>query len=148
FRLATTDTVVAIDPFGDMSQLAAARGMQWDYPAIEGVEASLLLVTHEHIDHNNVDAIGGDPQVWRSLAGSFDSPVGTVTSVASEHDEQAGTQRGHNTIVCFELDGIRVCHMGDFGQAALREEQAAAIGAVDLLIIPVGGGATIGAVAA
>ena len=35
--------------------------------------------------------------------------------------------------------------MGDFGQAALREEQAAAIGAVDLLFIPVGGGPTLGA---
>ena len=45
----------------------------------------------------------------------------------------------------FELDGLRVCHFGDFGQSALREEQAAAVGAVDLLILPVGGGPTIGA---
>ena len=44
----------------------------------------------------------------------------------------------------FELDGLRVCHFGDFGQSELREEQAAAIGAVDLLILPVGGGPTIG----
>ncbi len=35
--------------------------------------------------------------------------------------------------------------MGDFGQSALREEQAAAIGEVDLLFVPVGGGPTIGA---
>ena len=40
----------------------------------------------------------------------------------------------------FELDGLRVCHFGDFGQSELREEQAAAIGEVDLLFIPVGGG--------
>ena len=46
---------------------------------------------------------------------------------------------------CFELDGLRVCHFGDFGQSALREEQAAAIGEVDLLFLPVGGGPTIGA---
>ncbi len=38
-----------------------------------------------------------------------------------------------------------VCHFGDFGQSGLREEQAAAIGAVDLLFLPVGGGPTIGA---
>lgn len=45
----------------------------------------------------------------------------------------------------FSFDGLRVCHMGDFGQSALREEQAAAIGELDLLFLPVGGGPTIGA---
>ena len=49
-----------------------------------------------------------------------------------------------NTIFSFELDGLRVCHFGDFGQLTLREEQAAAIGAVDLLFLPVGDGPTIG----
>ena len=148
FRLSAGETTVAIDPFGDMSALSQGRGLQWDYPAIEGVTADLLIVTHEHRDHNAVEAIGGDPVIVRSLAGTFDSPVGRVTSVASEHDERAGTERGHNTIVCFELDGIRVCHMGDFGQAALRDEQLAAIGSVELLFVPVGGMATIGAAAA
>lgn len=38
-----------------------------------------------------------------------------------------------------------MCHLGDFGQSALRPEQAEAIGAADLLILPVGGGPTIGA---
>ena len=66
-------------------------------------------------------------------------------AIASEHDEQAGTARGPNTIFVFALDGLRVCHFGDFGQRALREEQAAAIGAIDLLFVPVGGGPTIGA---
>jgi len=66
-------------------------------------------------------------------------------AVASEHDEQAGTARGPNTIFAFALDGLRVCHFGDFGQSALRPEQAQALGAVDLLILPVGGGPTIGA---
>ncbi len=89
--------------------------------------------------------MGGEPALLRATAGTFDSPLGTVVGVASEHDEQAGTQRGPNTIFAFELDGLRVCHMGDFGQSALREEQAAAIGSVDLLFVPVGGGLTIGA---
>jgi len=46
------------------------------------------------------------------------------------------------------LDGARVCHMGDFGQAVLREEQAAAIGEIDLLFVPVGAGPTIDAAGA
>ena len=40
---------------------------------------------------------------------------------------------------------LRVAHFGDFGQRALRDEQAAALGSVDLLFVPVGGGPTIGA---
>ena len=144
FLLSTDDASVAIDPFADMSGLAS-RGMPFEYPPISGVEAQLLLVTHEHADHNGIEAIGGDPTILRSTAGRLESPIGEVMAIASEHDDQAGTARGPNTIFVFAFDGLRVCHFGDFGQSALREEQAAAIGEVDLLFVPVGGGFTIGA---
>ncbi len=45
----------------------------------------------------------------------------------------------------FKLDQLRIAHFGDFGQRALRDEQADAIGQIDLLFLPVGGGPTIGA---
>jgi L-ascorbate metabolism protein UlaG (beta-lactamase superfamily) len=145
FRLTSDGKTVFIDPFGDMSGLAASRGMQWEYPKIEGAEANLLLVTHEHMDHNAIEAIGGEPSVLRSTAGRLESPIGEVVAIASEHDEKAGTERGPNSIFVFDLGGIRCCHFGDFGQAELRDEQAEAVGPIDLLIIPVGGGPTIGA---
>ncbi|HXB65700.1 MAG TPA: MBL fold metallo-hydrolase [Solirubrobacteraceae bacterium] len=147
FHLSTPENSVFIDPFADLATAMAAAGrqIQFAYPAIADVSADLLLVTHEHADHNAVEAIGGEPAVLRSTAGQLASPVGEVTAVASEHDEQAGTARGPNTIFVFTLDGARVCHFGDFGQSALRPEQAEAIGAVDMLILPVGGGPTIGA---
>jgi L-ascorbate metabolism protein UlaG (beta-lactamase superfamily) len=140
FKLTAGDRTVFIDPFGDMSGLAA-RGMEFNYPPIEGVEADLLLITHDHRDHNAVEVIGGSPKIVR-LAGTHD---GDVLGIASEHDDEAGTKRGPNTIFAFTLDGVRVAHLGDFGQAALRDEQAAALGTVDLLLVPVGGGPTIGA---
>ncbi len=142
FRLSAPEATVVIDPFGDLSAVAGDR---WNYPAIEGLEADLLLVTHEHMDHNGVEAVVGEPTTLRSTAGSLDSPIGPVTAVASEHDRAAGTERGPNTIFVFELGGLRVSHFGDFGQAELRPEQAEAIGAVDLLFVPVGGGPTAGA---
>ncbi|MHB2000697.1 MAG: MBL fold metallo-hydrolase [Solirubrobacteraceae bacterium] len=147
FGLEADGGSVFIDPFGDMSA-AAAHGMRFDYPPIEGATADLLLVTHEHFDHNGVEAIGGEPTVIRSTAGTHESPLGEVIGVASEHDEVAGTQRGPNTIFSFELDGVRICHFGDFGQSALRAEQAAALSGVELLIVPVGDGPTIGAAGA
>ena len=130
---------VFIDPFGDMSGMAEFR-----YPPIEGVDADLLLVTHEHRDHNGVEAIGGEPVVIRSTAGTHESPVGEVVAVASEHDDVAGTARGPNAIMCFVLDGLQYCHLGDLGQAALRPEQVEAIGEVDVLFLPAGAGPTIG----
>jgi L-ascorbate metabolism protein UlaG (beta-lactamase superfamily) len=144
FRLSDGQSTVFIDPFGDVSPMAS-RGIQFDYPAIEGVSADLLLVTHEHLDHNGVEAIGGSPTILRSTAGQLDSPIGPVTAIASEHDDKAGTERGPNTIFVFEFDGLRVAHFGDFGQAELRDRQREAIGGVDVLIVPVGGGPTVGA---
>jgi L-ascorbate metabolism protein UlaG (beta-lactamase superfamily) len=44
----------------------------------------------------------------------------------------------------FGPDGIRVAHFGDFGQRGLRDEQADAIGQVDIAFLPVGAGPTIG----
>jgi L-ascorbate metabolism protein UlaG (beta-lactamase superfamily) len=141
--LLSGDHTVLIDPFGDMSA-AAARGIEFNYPPVAGVTADLLLVTHEHGDHNEVGAVEGDTVTIRSTAGRFESPVGEVVAIASEHDDVAGTVRGPKTIFRFELDGVRVCHLGDFGQRALRPEQRDAIGEVDVLFIPVGGGPTIG----
>jgi L-ascorbate metabolism protein UlaG (beta-lactamase superfamily) len=149
FTLDGDAATVFIDPWGDMSA-AAARGVTWDYPAIAAPESvDLLIVTHEHVDHNGVEIISGEPTLVRSQAGTHESPVGNVVAIASEHDAAAGTERGPNTIVVFELDGIRVAHFGDFGQAALRSEQRAHLEGIDLLFVPVGGGFTIdGATAA
>ncbi len=146
FTLTGSEAKVFIDPFGDMGALLADRGLKFEHPPIEVDGVDLLLVTHEHIDHDAVEVIPGEPETLRATAGKHSTDaVGEVLGVASEHDEVAGTERGPNTIFVFELDGLRVAHFGDFGQRQLREEQAAAIGAVDLLILPVGGGPTIGA---
>ncbi|HUA12479.1 MAG TPA: MBL fold metallo-hydrolase [Solirubrobacteraceae bacterium] len=144
FKLTGDEATVVIDPFGDMSAIAG-RGITWEYPPIEDVDADVLLITHEHGDHNAAEVVGGEPHTLRSTAGRLESPIGEVLAVSSEHDEAAGTERGHNTIFVFELDGLRVAHFGDFGQAELRDEQAEAIGTVDLLFVPVGAGPTIGA---
>jgi L-ascorbate metabolism protein UlaG (beta-lactamase superfamily) len=135
---------VFVDPFGSGVAGITSRGMRFAYPPIQGAQPDLLLITHEHADHNGVDAVGGSPTVLRATAGTHDSPVGEVVGVASEHDDVAGTQRGPNTIFCFELEGLRFCHFGDFGQTALRPEQQDAIGAVDVLFLPVGDGPTVG----
>jgi L-ascorbate metabolism protein UlaG (beta-lactamase superfamily) len=143
FLLTAGEHRVMIDPFHDVGALA--ERVSWSYPPIPEMPVDLVLVTHEHRDHNGIEAVGGDPALLRATAGTFESPVGEVVGVASEHDDVAGTARGPNTIFVFSLGGVRVCHLGDLGQASLRDAQIEAIGDVDLLLIPVGGGPTIGA---
>ncbi|HEX3561364.1 MAG TPA: MBL fold metallo-hydrolase [Solirubrobacterales bacterium] len=145
FTLTGGQTKVFIDPFGDMSGLAADRGIKFEYPEIDVDGVDLLLITHEHVDHNGVEGIGGDPAILRSTAGRLESPLGEVVAIASEHDDAAGTERGPNTIFAFDLDGVRVAHFGDFGQSELRPEQAGALEGIDLVFLPVGAGPTIGA---
>jgi L-ascorbate metabolism protein UlaG (beta-lactamase superfamily) len=145
FTLQGDDAKVVVDPFGDMTPMTEGRGLRFDYPAVTADGVDLLLVTHEHLDHNGVEAIAGDPATLRATAGTHESPIGPVVGVASEHDPSAGTERGPNTIFVFTLDGVRVAHFGDFGQTALRPEQREAIGDVDMVILPVGGGPTIDA---
>ena len=81
FHLGAGGTSVFIDPFGDMSGLTRSRGLKFDYPAIEGVESDLLLVTHEHADHTGVEAIGGDPAMLRS--------TGVATSQSTSGSQEA-----------------------------------------------------------
>jgi L-ascorbate metabolism protein UlaG (beta-lactamase superfamily) len=142
FLLTGADHRVFIDPFGDPAPLVA-RGIEFGYPLIDDVEADVLLVTHDHFDHNAVDRIGGEP-VTLTKAGTHASPIGEIVGIASEHDPVAGTQRGQNAIFVFALDGVRLCHFGDFGQHALRPEQRDAIGEIDVVFLPVGAGPTVG----
>jgi L-ascorbate metabolism protein UlaG (beta-lactamase superfamily) len=143
FALRAGAASVFIDPFADMDPLRE-RGISFDYPPIETERPDLVLVTHEHRDHNGVEAVNGASQVLRGGAGRHETALGEVVGVSSEHDDVAGTERGHNTIFVLELEGLRVVHFGDFGQSRLRPEQAEAVGRPDLLFIPVGGGPTVG----
>jgi L-ascorbate metabolism protein UlaG (beta-lactamase superfamily) len=122
---------VAIDPF-DQSFLK--------YPLPKNLKADIVLVTHEHKDHNNVGLIGGQPLVLRGEGGlGTHSKDGiTVVGTATNHDEHSGKDRGRNTVYAFTVDGIRFCHAGDLGHV-LTTEQARSIGRIDVLFVPVGG---------
>lgn len=103
-------------------------------------EADIVAVTHGHEDHADLDGLPNQPLQVRAgcMARGIDFDV-----VDTYHDNEGGRKRGPNRVVCFEMDGIRVCHLGDLGHT-LSDEQVAAIGRVDILLIPVGGHFTIG----
>ncbi len=106
--------------------------------------ADIVVMSHDHhSDHWNVAAVKGKPEIVR---GSGIKKVKGIEfkGVATYHDEAKGAQRGTNTIFCFTVDGIRLCHAGDLGHE-LTSEQASQIGKIDILFLPVGGFYTIDA---
>ncbi len=120
-----------IDPFDKKIGLIPPRG-----------NANILLVTHDHYDHNNVQAISGDPFIINT-PGEYEVSGVRINGVLSYHDNNQGKDKGENTIYLIELDGIRVCHLGDLGQERLSNTQLEALGMVDVLMIPVGGNFTL-----
>ena len=108
--------------------------------------ADVVTVSHEHGDHNNTSAVEGDPVVLNG-AGTWKVKGIEFTGVSTFHDMVQGAQRGPNTVFCFTIDGIKVCHLGDLGHM-LSDQEISEVGQVDLLLIPVGGNYTIDATVA
>jgi L-ascorbate metabolism protein UlaG (beta-lactamase superfamily) len=106
--------------------------------------ADIVTISHDHADHGNIAAVQGNPAVVR---GTTEVKGINFKGIPAYHDEVRGGKRGTNTIFCFEVDGIKVCHLGDLGHE-LSAEQVAEIGKVDVLLVPVGGFYTIDAAAA
>jgi L-ascorbate metabolism protein UlaG (beta-lactamase superfamily) len=113
-----------------------------NYSPIEET-ADIVVVSHGHDDHSNVSAVRGTPALVEG-SGTKTAKGIQFRGIAAYHDATQGTQRGPNTIFCFTIDDIKLCHLGDLGHV-LSPEQIAEIGAVDILFVPVGGFYTIDA---
>lgn len=127
FKIKGKTITVVIDPFDpDFTGLKLPKDL----------EAQIGLVTHSHQDHNNIQAVIGNPLVITG-PGEYEKSGVTVTGIAAFHDNVKGAERGINTIYNVSMDGINIVHLGDLGHV-LTEEQTSQIDNVDILMIPVG----------
>ena len=122
---------IVIDPFDEETGLK-----------VPNFSADILLVTHDHHDHNNIKAVKGAPFLIQG-PGEYEVKGVFVQGIPSFHDAQEGKERGQNTIYVIEAEDMRICHLGDLGQKQLTDEQLEKIDSVDVLMIPVGGEYTI-----
>jgi len=141
FVLATNTGLKALlDPTG--------TGTGYKIPTQAGID--LVTVSHEHSDHNAVGLASGSPLVLRGINGNDWAKIDQtlknvrVQTVGVYHDGAQGAQRGKNAIFVFDVNGLRVAHLGDLGHI-LSAEQVKQIAPVDMVLIPVGGFYTIDA---
>jgi L-ascorbate metabolism protein UlaG (beta-lactamase superfamily) len=132
-----TDSGVTIitDPYEP-----GAFGGQIAYGPISD-QADIVLVSHDHRDHNFVEGMKGKPVVVRD---SRELKGITIKTMATYHDAEHGAKRGKNTVFVMEADGIRLAFLGDLGHI-LDQRQLQELGKVDIMCIPVGGYFTIDA---
>lgn len=116
------------------------------YPVMP-LEADAVLVSHHHHDHDAVESISGDRRVIDAAGVHTLATDVRVTAVPCWHDDRQGALRGANLMFLIEAEGLRVAHLGDLGHVP-DEAAAAALGPVDVLMIPVGGHYTIDAATA
>lgn len=135
FLIAGEGARVVTDPFNE----------EVGYP-LPAVEADVVTVSHEHFDHNYVRAVKGRPQVVRE-PGEHTAGAVRIKGIPTFHDGSEGALRGNNTVFVIEMDGLRVCHLGDLGHM-LDAGQLKELGPVDVLLVPVGGMFTVDANAA
>jgi L-ascorbate metabolism protein UlaG (beta-lactamase superfamily) len=119
-----------------------STGMGIDYGEIKE-SADVVLVSHEHPDHNNIKAVKGSPQAIANPGTKAAKGI-EFKGIATFHDESQGKERGPNTAYTFTVDGVNACFLGDLGHQ-LTGEEVGAIGKVDVLMIPVGGFYTVDA---
>jgi len=127
---------IVIDPFDETTGLKLPH-----------LSADILLITHDHDDHNNIKGIKGTPFVIQG-PGEYEVKEVFVQGIPAFHDDKAGKEKGQNTIYMIDAEEIRFCHLGDLGQKLLTDEQLEKIDRVDVLMIPVGGDYTIDSSAA
>lgn len=128
FLLESGEGSIVFDPYAPLSVPG------WELPELR---ADSVICSHGHRDHSWSAGVG-------LTGGRF---TGKIEQIASFHDEKRGALRGENTITLVEADSLRAVHMGDIG-CALTAEQIAALGRVDVLMIPVGGHYTVDAAGA
>ena len=111
------------------------------------VTADVVLVSHDHFDHNCSRLVKGpDAVVVTEPVMTLDKGV-RIEGFEAYHDDQGGRKRGKVTLFKFELDGISFCHLGDLGHV-VDDSTAEHLAGVNILFVPVGDVFTIGPKAA
>lgn len=131
FKIKFKSATLVTDPFS-----AVAVGLK--YPKVEG---ELVTISCQKEDHNFSPGVTGEPFVIMN-PGEYEIKGVSILGFSSSAGSGVPKEK-ENTIYVFEAEGIRVCHLGEL-ETPLSAKTLEGINGVDVLLIPIGGVATIG----
>jgi L-ascorbate metabolism protein UlaG (beta-lactamase superfamily) len=132
FRVREMGITVVTDPYDREVGYAMPR-----------IRADVVTVSHSHGGHSCTRGFRGSPRVL-GCPGEYEIGDVFITGVPTFHDAAGGRERGQNIAFLLDFDGLTVCHLGDLGHV-LTQSHIEALDGVNVLLIPVGGRATLGA---
>lgn len=132
FKFKCNNLDIVIDPYDNSLGLKMPK-----------LKADVVLITHDHFDHNNIKAISGNPFKINS-PGEYEIKNVFIYGKTAFHDDKHGQERGSITMYVIEEEKLKIAHLSDLGQKKLTEEQLDFLDNVDVLLLPVGGKYTIG----
>ena len=124
---------VVTDPFDNTSI---------GYDALK-LKADIVTVSHDATGHNNAKAVKGTSHVITG-PGEFEIGGVFITGVQTDGHGKKNNDQPRNTLYVFDYDGITVAHLGDLKQVPTQTE-VEALGAVNVALVPVGGGGGLNA---
>ena len=117
------------DPYGN------SESTRWFPQPFPELEADVVLVTHDHFDHNHFHRVPDCPTVLRG-EGDFTFGDFSITGVTDLHSGRSGLLGMKNTVFTLEVGGVRYCHIGD-NRHDMPDAVVEAIGDVDVLMVTV-----------
>lgn len=124
FRITERGHIAVItDPFSDSIGLTVPK-----------LKSDVVTISHDVPGHNFVEAIKAEPHTLRG-PGEYEVGGVFITGVAM-HDEVSGR---HNVAYLFDYDNLTVLHLGDLAHVP-NQSVIEALGEVNVLLVPVGGG--------
>ena len=132
FRLKTRGAIVVTDPCG--------RDVGYSIPRLR---ADIVTISHNHPDYNNCGLVQGDPKVIDG-PGEYEVKGVFITGIATPLKKIKGPERARNILYLFDFDGLKICHLGSLDHVPAHA-QIEPFSDIDVLLVPVGAFATIGA---
>jgi L-ascorbate metabolism protein UlaG (beta-lactamase superfamily) len=132
-RLVDDTTTIITDPYSENLGLT-----------LPPLHANIVTVSHDNPHHSALRAVSGP---FRVIDRPGEYEIGGVFITGSAfYPPEAGRdkQARRNVVFVYEMNGVTVCHLGDIAQVPIQS-QVEALGNVDVLLIPVGGGQSLNA---
>jgi L-ascorbate metabolism protein UlaG (beta-lactamase superfamily) len=110
-------------------------------PPLKKLKADIVTVSHDSPGHNHVKAVKGARRVITS-PGEYE--IGGVFVIGILMEGKRGKKNaGRKSMLCvFEFEGLTVAHLGDLAYVP-SQAQIENLGAVDIALVPVGGGGAL-----
>jgi L-ascorbate metabolism protein UlaG (beta-lactamase superfamily) len=107
------------------------------------LKADIVTISHDAEGHNYSKAVKGASHL---ITGPGEYEIGGVfiTAVQTNGQDKKNKDELRNTLYVFDYDGITIAHLGDLKKVP-SQTQVEALGAVNVALVPVGGGGGLNA---